>query len=339
MIAQTYFNKRLITFSKNTKNIMKKTFKIIGIVVGSILTILLILGLYINFKGIPKYEVKEISVNIPPADSATLAHGKKLAQMVCAGCHLSEGKLQGKKMVDVPATFGEIYSQNITGHPTKGIGRYSDAELVHFLRTGIKKDGRHSFVMGGYPLMSDADLHYIVAFLRSDDPLLEPVDEVQPPTKPSFLVKALTNTVIKPMPYPEQEILAPPTSDQLAYGEYLADGLLGCFHCHSADFTKIDPLNPKESLGFYGGGNTILDPNDGSEVLSANLTPHETGLKGWTLEEFSNAVRFGKKQDGTAMTAAMPPHPELNEGEVAAIWVYLQSIPAIDNSIQRAVTQ
>jgi mono/diheme cytochrome c family protein len=315
---------------------MKKTLKIIGIVVGSVLAILLILGLYINFKGIPKYEVREISVNIPPADSATLAHGKKLAQMVCAGCHLSEGKLQGKKMVDVPATFGEIYAQNITGHPTKGIGRYSDAELVHFLRTGIKRDGRHSFVMGGYPLMSDDDLHAIVAFMRSDDPLLEPVDKEQPPTKPSFLVKALTNTVIKPMPYPEQEIVAPPKSDQLAYGRYLADGLLGCFHCHSADFTKVDPLNPEKSAGFYGGGNTILSPIDGTPVLSANLTPHETGLKGWTLQEFADAVRLGRGKNGTVLSPAMPPHLDLTDEEVAAIWVYMQSIPAIDNSVQRA---
>lgn len=317
---------------------MKKTLKIIGIVAGSILGILLILGLYINFKGVPKYQVKEVSVNIPAADSATLAHGKKLTKLICAGCHMDNGKLQGKKMLDIPAMFGEIYSQNITGHPTKGIGKYSDAELVHFLRTGIKKDGQFSFVMGGYPLMSDDDLKAIVAFLRTDDPILEPVDRVQRPSKPSFLVKALTNTVIKPMKYPDKEIVAPPKSDQLAFGRYLADGLLGCFHCHSANFTKIDPLNPEKSLGFYAGGNTILNPNDGSQVLSANLTPHETGLKGWTLEQFSDALRFGKGQDGTTLSAAMPPHPELNQEEVAAIWTYLQSVPPIDNSIVKTAS-
>ncbi len=315
---------------------MKKTLKIIGIIVGSILGIILILGLYINFKGVPKYKVQEVSVNIPPADSATLAHGKKLTKLICAGCHLENGKLQGKKMTDVPAVFGELYAQNITGHPTKGIGRYTDAELVHFLRTGIKKDGHYSFIMQGFPLIGDKDLEAIVAFMRSNDPMLEPVDKAQYPSKPSFLVKALTNTVMKPVPYPEKAIPIPPKSDQLAYGRYLADAMLGCFHCHSSDFTKLDPLVPENSVGFYGGGNVIIDPNTGAEVLSANLTPHETGLKGWTLEQFSNALRFGKKPDGTSLTAAMPPHAELNDDEVAAIWTYIQSLPPVDNSVQRA---
>ena len=316
---------------------MKKAFKIIGIVMGSIIGIILLLALYVNFKGIPKYKVKEVAINIPPADSATLAHGKKLTKMVCAGCHLDQGKLQGKKMVDIPDMFGEIYAQNITSHPTKGLGRYSDAELIHFLRTGIKRDGSYSFVMSGLPLISDMDLNAIVSFLRSDDPMLEPVDKAQYPTKPSFLVKALTNFVIKPNPFPDKEIQAPPKSDQLAYGRYLADGLLGCYSCHSADFTQQDALNPEKSLGFYGGGNTILDPNDGTPMSSANLTPHETGLKGWTLDQFSDAVRFGKRPDGSSLTAAMPPHSELDDDEVEAIWVYLQSIPLIDNEVQRVV--
>lgn len=318
---------------------MKKTLKIIGIVLGVIVGILLILAAFVHFRGIPKYKVQQVEVNIPPPDSATLAHGEKLAKMICVGCHLEDGKLQGRKMVDIPPVFGEVYSQNITAHPTKGIGRYSDAELVYFLRTGIKRDGKYSFVMNGYPLMSDEDLHAIVAFMRSDDPILEPVDKAQYPCKPSFLIKALTNTVMKPLPYPEAPINVPPKSDQLAYGKYLADGLLGCYRCHSADFTQQDPLEPENSLGFYGGGNTILDPFDGTPVLSANLTPHETGLKGWTLEQFAEAVRFGKRPDGTTMTAAMPPHPELDMEELSAIWTYLQSIPPIDNAVQRAQAQ
>ncbi len=171
--------------------------------------------------------------------------------------------------------------------------------------------------------------------MRSDDPMLEPVDKAQQPCKPSFLIKALTNTVMKPLPYPEKVINVPPKSDQLAYGKYLADGMLGCYRCHSADFTQQDPLNPEKSLGFYGGGNTILDPYDGSPILSANLTPHETGLKGWTFQQFADATRFGKHPSGVSLTAAMPPHPELNEEELRAMWAYLQSLPPVDNTVQR----
>ncbi len=317
---------------------MKKALKIIGISLGALIAILIILALYVNFNT-PTYEIKKVAVNIPSPDSSTLAHGKRLTALMCAGCHLNNGTLEGKKMMEIPAMFGDIYAQNISSHPTKGIGRYTDEELVYFLRTGVKRNGEYSFIMSGHPLMSDRDLNAIIAFLRSDDPMMTASEKTQYPTKPSFFVKLLSNFVFKPHPFPEKEIITPPKSNQLAYGKYLADDLLGCFGCHSADFTKVDPMVPENTPGFYAGGSTILDPNDQSPVLSSNLTPHETGLKGWTLEQFSDAVKFGKRPDGNFMTAAMPPRPQLTDEELAAIWSYLQTIPAIDNEVVQARAQ
>jgi hypothetical protein len=79
-------------------------------------------------------------------------------------------------------------------------------------------------------------------------------------TRPSLLAKLLTNTVMKPLPYPSQPIVAPPRSDRVAFGRYLAYSL-DCFSCHSADFKKVDMLAPEKSAGFMGGGNQLVGVN------------------------------------------------------------------------------
>ena len=313
---------------------MKKALKIIGIILLVIILIVAGILIFINSKGVPTYEVNLPNVEIPPADSATLEHGRNLTVMICAGCHTNEeGKYAGRQLVDIPSSFGTIYTQNITKHPTKGIGQYTDAELMYFLRTGIMRDGRYSFIMSGFPLMSDHDMKSIISFLRSDHPLTAPIDQSQPRSKPSLLTKILTNTVMKPLPYPEDKIIAPDPRDKESYGEYLTNGMLGCFHCHSASFPTNNAMKPELSKGFYGGGNNIIDPETLEVVLSANLTSDESGLKDWTEQEFGEAVRFGKAKGGGALKKAMPPHPNLTDEQVSAMWAYVKTIPPIQNVI------
>ena len=318
---------------------MKKAIKIIGISIGAIVLLLLVAGLYINIKGIPTYAVNapDITVEI---DSTRLARGEKLVGLTCAGCHRGEGgKLVGQHMADVPAMFGEIWSPNITNHPTKGLGRYTDGELIHLLRTGIKRDGKYAPpYMAKLPHMSDEDLYSIVAYLRSDAPMVQSVDVEQPPTKPSFLVKMLSNFVFKPLPYPQEEIVAPLKTDKVAFGRYIALGVADCNGCHSKDFTTNNAMEPEKSEGFFGGGTILLD-EEGNEIISANLTMHETGLAGWTEEEFIRCVKFGVRPDKTMVSSVMPKHTMLDDEEIGAIWAYLQTVPKIDNTILRAAAE
>ena len=55
------------------------------------------------------------------------------------------------------------------------------------------------------------------------------------------------------------------------------------------------------AIGCHGpnlsGGKVSGDPN---MPLVANITPHESGLKGWTEADFIRALREGKRKDGTA---------------------------------------
>ncbi|MBR9920784.1 MAG: c-type cytochrome [Bacteroidetes bacterium] len=318
---------------------MKKVLKYVGIALGGILLLLLCFGLYINIKGIPTYEVHAPEVAIE-MDSSSIANGKRLTTMICAGCHMAEDrKLTGRLLHDIPASFGKTWSQNITRHETEGLGRYTDGELIYLLRTGIKRDGNYCPPwMPSYPLMADDDLEDIVAFLRSDDPMTEPSDKVQPAPQPSFLVKMLSNFAFKPTPMPKQEIKTPSVSDKLAYGEYVMNGMLGCFQCHSSDFATNNAMDPPKSEGYYAGGNPIVGP-DGEIVPAANLTPHETGIQDWTKEEFAAAVLNGQRRGGGSLNPAMPPHPQLTSEEIDAMWAFVQTLPPTENQVERLMPE
>ena len=71
--------------------------------------------------------------------------------------------------------FGEVTVRNITSHPTKGVGAWSDAELKRALTHGIGRDGRaFKLPMARqiyFSKMTDADLDAIVAWVRTIPPM------------------------------------------------------------------------------------------------------------------------------------------------------------------------
>jgi hypothetical protein len=313
---------------------MKKALKIAGIVIGSILLLLVIAAAVIHFRGIPAYDVQvpEVQIEYTPE---RIERGGYLANMVCVGCHISKNRvLEGKHMDDVPSAFGTVYSANITSHPENGLGRYSDGQLVYLLRTGIGKDGNYiPPYMSKFPHMSDEDMYSIIAWLRaSDAPVLAASDSTPPQTQPSFLVKMLSNFAFKPFSYPEVDIPQVDTNNIIEHGEYVSNAVLECFSCHSASFTSNDYLEPSKSVGFFGGGNEMLDPVEGKPVFSANLTmDKETGIGNWTLEEFKNAIRFGQLPEGNSLSIVMPKYTTIEDRDLEAIYEYLKTVPPINN--------
>jgi len=258
--------------------------------------------------------------------------------MLCAACHLDNdtATLAGKPMVDLPAQFGSAHSANITKDADTGIGKWTDGELAYLLRTGITRDGRYTPPwMVKLPNMADEDLKDVIAFLRSDDPLVRPVKALRPASKPSLLTKLLSRVAFKPLPYPERPIAAPDPADKIAHGRYLVQGRAMCFPCHSADFAKIDDLVPERSAGYLGGGNAMPDMN-GRIVKTANITPDpETGIGKWSEDEFVRLLRSGIRPDFTVVAYPMVPFPELSDEESRAIYAYLRTVPPIKNTVPR----
>lgn len=314
-----------------------KILKYLGILV---LVILLIIGggaLFISVRGVPSYEVNipEHHVEVTPEK---VERGKKLASMLCVHCHMNRetGALTGQRMEDAPE-FGYLYSQNITQDPEHGIGNWTDGELLYLLRTGVRPDGKYTPPwMAKLPHMSNEDVDAIIAFLRSDDPLVAAKAVPDEPCEASFLTKFLCMVAFKPLPMPEKPVLPIDTTDKVALGKYYVHSL-DCFGCHSASFETMNVLEPEKTAGYLGGGNQSLKDLEGNQVVSSNLTPHKTGIGNWTEQKFINAVRHGLVEGEPALRYPMIPYPELTEYEASAIFAYLRSVPPIENTIDRNV--
>ncbi len=314
---------------------MRKALKYL---VGGMVLLVVATLLWLQFGALPQYHIAAPELTVT-ADSALLAEGARLVEMNCAHCHAPHGsrQMKGKKVVEAPADLGTFWAPNITHHPDSRLADYTDGELAVLIRTGVQRDGRWlPGPMPAQPLLSDRDLQAIIAFLRSDHPRMAPSDAVHPRSQLSLLGKFVTKVVARPVAMPTEAVPEPDTSDPLAWGYYLAAVKYDCYNCHSANFATNRPDRPELSEGYFGGGNKLIDPETGKPVFSANLTPHpEHGIGNWTLEQFSNAVRYGQHPDGRRLRLPMTPYAAMTDAEVGAIYAYLQSIPALDNEVDR----
>jgi mono/diheme cytochrome c family protein len=112
-----------------------------------------------------------------------------------------------------------------------------------------------------------------------------------------------------------------PTAEDIARGKALTDAG-GCAACHTAD-----PAKP------FAGGKRIETPFGG--VYSLNLTPdRDTGLGGWSDDDFYRALRFGVAPDGSRYYPAFP-YPsftKLTRQDILAIRAYLATLAPVRNA-------
>ncbi len=314
---------------------MKKIIKVILYLVLLLATVLLIAGSFIQFSALPTYKV-EMSEHLKnlqvSKDSANVVRGERIAAMLCVKCHMgTDNKLVGKKVLDMPKEFGDIHSYNITQDKEAGRGKWTDGQIIYFVKTGIKPDGSYAPpYMPKFPLMADADIESVVAWLKSDRPNVQAAKEVQPKNKPTFLIKFLCRVAMKPLPFMEN-ITAPDSTNQVASGKYLATAVLGCFQCHSENFKTNNEINPEKSVGFFGGGNPLLDL-EGNVLKSQNITFDKTsGIGKYSEQDFMTTLKTGHRPDGTTTRYPMEPYTLLSDNEVKAIYAYLKTVPVISN--------
>jgi len=313
---------------------MRKVIKLLGILVGVVVLTVAGFAVWVQARGIPTYDVPPVPVAVAVSTTpAQLELGHKIVQASCADCHLNKqtNALSGQQLPDIPEDFGAVYSANITQDKAHGIGSWTNQELTTLLRTGIGRDGRYRVIMPHFVYMSDEDVAATLAFLHSDHEWVKANPTPSHEQEPSFLLKALTNTAMKPTPVVAGAQIAPPSTDRIAYGRYLVVGRYLCFECHSKDFKSNNSLHPEESAGYLGGGNPLLTMQR-QPILSRNLTSDpETGTGDWTEPQFAQALKFGMSPNGP-LHYPMPKYSTLTDDEVGAIYAYLQSVPKIKNA-------
>jgi hypothetical protein len=142
------------------------------------------------------------------------------------------------------------------------------------------------------------------------------------------------------------------------HGKYMVN-VLGCTDCHTPKkMTQEGPIHDMEKylMGFDASTELPPVPNDvpiGPWVLfkgdltaavgpwgtsyAGNLTPHETGIGTWSLEQFKKALREAKFKGLDNTRPIMPPMPRhyayLTDGDIEAIFTYLKSIKPIENVV------
>ena len=319
---------------------MKKFLKILGITLGSVLAIVLIFAAVIGFKPLPDYSevsIKDIQVEITPE---RVQRGAQLAAGTCNYCHMSQNQLlEGKQIVDDTSAFGPIFSPNITQDTEAGIGNYTDGELYRLLRTGVKRNGKLALpMMLRSATIADEDLFSIIAFLKSDNGVVQPSSKVQPAFEHNFLSRFLYTVAFKPTEYPAVPVEIPDMANSVAYGKYLVNGSLICFDCHSQSFETNNWSDPHLSEGYLGGGNPVYLSEMEQPVVSSNITmDKETGIGSWTEEEFITAIKSGVKPDGQPLQYPMMPYSFLDTTEILAIYSYLKTVPSTQTPSQAKI--
>jgi mono/diheme cytochrome c family protein len=114
---------------------------------------------------------------------------------------------------------------------------------------------------------------------------------------------------------------AGPSAETIAHGKALAEAA-DCAGCHTTD-----PAKP------FAGGKKIDTPFGG--IYSPNLTPdRETGIGGWSDDEFYRALRYGERPDGSLYYPAFP-YPnftKLIRDDIFAIRAYLATLTPVANT-------
>lgn len=148
-------------------------------------------------------------------------------------------------------------------------------------------------------------------------------------------------------------------------GEYMVK-ILGCNDCHSpkimtaqgpapdpsrllAGHPMDEPLpaitDPKMvapgAWALFNGGLTAAVGPWGT-TYAANLTPDETGLGNWTIENFKKALKEGKAKGLDGGRMLLPPMPwqnytDMADEDVEAVWAYLRSIQPVRNVVPAPV--
>lgn len=250
-------------------------------------------------------------IPIPDGNPEAIARGQYLVDHVigCKDCHGDD--FGGQAPVDSPA-LGTFWAPNLTageGSVTRG---FTPSDWLRALRHGLGRDHRRLFLMpsADFVTFSDGDIASIIAYVKSMPPVDRPNRGIVlgPVGRVLVATHQITFAFDKIDHHEERPVATPgPTAE---WGRVLAGT---CSGCHGAGY----------SGGKIPGGDPAWPP-------ARNLTPDATGLKTWTFDDFSNALRHGRRPDGAQVGAPMPwqAFAGMSDTDTHAIWAFLQTLPA-----------
>ena len=293
----------------------------------------------------------------PPSDIVVeitperVALGKKLAEgiMACGSCHTAvnfDGNPQQDMYlagdVFISKLEGTVRIPNIPPDKETGIGDWTDGEIIRAITKGLSRDNRQLVPYMPWPefglTLTEEETYAIVAYLRT---VPEPVRHVPPETDFTAMVSLAMSTGMMRRMFTTGPLYGAAYEPQLDTPEGRGKRLayLGkCVDCH-VDAPKF-PRPPKYG-GPLAGGLTYYKP-DADPVICSNLTPdEETGIGGFTDEEFYLAIKFGKRLRPLPetemvrwpMIGRIPFHTSLTDEEIGDLIAFFRSQEPIKHDI------
>jgi mono/diheme cytochrome c family protein len=282
-----------------------------GSILAGLVTLLLLIIAFVTAKGFLTFYLPAGS---PPqvlqveGTPEQIARGRHIATMFCAGCHGENEKLPLKGGNDLaagtPFPLGSMIAVNLT--PAGPLKDWSDGEILRVLREGVDRDGNRLAVMSTQQSrhMSDEDLHAVIAFLRSQEPVENATP--QPPDNLNLLAMFMLGANIIPVQPPVTGVVtAPPKAPTAEYGKYIVS-FSDCEICHGP---KLD-----------GVGGSPLIPQQ---------APNLRAVQGWTVDQFIQTLRTGMDPSGHQLSDVMPWRTigQMDDDELGALYAYLKSLP------------
>ena len=214
-----------------------------------------------------------------------------------------------------------LIAPNITPDKETGAGTWTDAQFARALREGIGHDGRRLFPIMPYlnfREMSDEDLASIVVYIRSINPVRNPLPKTVIP-EPAKAHLPPHQPLTAPVPGPDM-------SDPLARGKYLVT-MGNCISCH----TPMNAKGPMLHMAFGGG---MRFTGAWGEVSSANITPDASGIAYYDEAMFINTLRTG--QVGARKLNSIMPWSyfrNMTDEDLKAIYAYLRTVKPVQHRI------
>jgi hypothetical protein len=222
---------------------------------------------------------------------------------------------------------GRLCIRNITPDEETGIGAWTDGEIARAIREGVSRDGEALFPIMPwfmYTGMSDDDVAAVIAYLRAQPP----VKSFRPERRLDFPLNVVFRLYPQPLSGPVPAI---PRTDTVAYGKYLSK-IARCEFCHTARVRgELEPVPGR----LMSGGVPFTMGRD--THYSRNLTPHETGLGGWTKDMFIRRFRLNTKpfpvtEEGNSEMNWVE-FSGMSDEDLGAIFDYLQTLPPLETTL------
>src|SRR5579859_1063762 len=118
----------------------------------------------------------------------------------------------------------------------------------------------------------------------------------------------------------------------LERGRYLVNSIVACGNCH----TPRGPGGPAAGMELAGG--TRFDEKPFTAYAPNITRDRETGIGRWKDQQIIDAIREGRRRDGTLIGPPMPidMYRDISDNDAKAIVAYVKSVRPVKHKVQKS---